>query len=411
MAAAATSRGWTSVPGSTASRSTAEGAQAPANVSDTRARPRSVVLITQSTAMGGMETHVEYLARDLHCLGIRVGVVLPPATAFDDPASRCAAAGVDVLRANTDARDGRIAQARGLRSFVSWARRRDPDVIHLHTGGATGGLAAALASRGLVRARLVRTEHDVPVDKPRWAMRSSSWLVDRLCHSVVAVSRRNATIREERLRPPPRSAVVLNGVPLPGPGTSTDRAAIRGQFAIPETSVVIGSVVRLAEGKGLDDLVHAFAILHEERPDTRLLLVGDGPLRASLETLVASLRVMERVHFAGYQASPAAFYEAMDIFCLAVPSGSMSIALLEAMAHGLPPIITFGGPEEAVVNEVTGLTSPPHDAPELARTLGRLQSDAALRAQLGSAAQEHIAANLSSRRVAEDLLHVYSDQG
>jgi glycosyltransferase involved in cell wall biosynthesis len=357
--------------------------------------------------MGGMETHVEYLAADLHRRGISVGVALPTAPAFDDSAARCTAAGIDVIRADTDTRDGRLAQVKGLQSFVRWASRRHPDVVHLHTGGATGGLAAALATRLLVGTRLVRTEHDVPAPRPRWPMRISSWCVDRLCQSVVAVSNRNAGLRAGRLRAPARSAVVLNGVPLPGPIAADCHSAIRRGFDIPDDAVVIGSVVRLADGKGLPDLLAAFSQL-PRTVDTHLLLVGDGPLRRQLEASAGELGIAARVHFAGYQKITAPFYAAMDIFCLAVPAGSMSIALLEAMAHGIPSVITFGGPEEAVIHEVTGLTSPPNDAPALACTLGRLQADPGLRARLGAAGRNHISTNLSSERVANDLIAVYT---
>jgi glycosyltransferase involved in cell wall biosynthesis len=99
----------------------------------------------------------------------------------------------------------------------------------------------------------------------------------------------------------------------------------------------------------------------------------------------------------------------MDVFVLAVPAGSMSISLLEAMARGLPPIITFGGPEEAVIHAVTGLCPPPINPPALAEAIARLIDDVPLRRQLGAAAAEHVRRHFSVQRVADDLLEVYAN--
>jgi glycosyltransferase involved in cell wall biosynthesis len=114
------------------------------------------------------------------------------------------------------------------------------------------------------------------------------------------------------------------------------------------------------------------------------------------------------MHLVGHRSDPQPFLEAMDIFVLAVPEGSMSIALLEAMAQQLAPVITFCGPEEAVLPEETGLAAPPNDPEGLARVLLRGTRDAALRARLASAAAAHVRTHFSVQRVADDMLEVYS---
>jgi glycosyltransferase involved in cell wall biosynthesis len=170
--------------------------------------------------------------------------------------------------------------------------------------------------------------------------------------------------------------------------------------------VMIGSVVRLVDGKGLDDLLRAFALLGHDRTET-LLLVGDGPLREQLEALSRELGIQDRVYFVGHHADPVPFLDAMDLFVLAVPSGSMSIALLEAMSRGVAPVITFCGPEEAVLPDVTGLEAPPSDPEGLARVLMRGTRDVELRSRLAIAATEHVARHFSIQRVADDLLEIY----
>jgi len=239
--------------------------------------------------------------------------------------------------------------------------------------------------------------------------------MDRMLSGLVAVSRRNGQLRQQRLgAPATRFAVVLNGVPLPSSSAEqrgSNRCRVREQFAIEEGAFVFGSVVRLADGKGLVDLIRAFALTGRAYPTSRLLLVGDGPLRHDLQALAEELGVVERVTFAGYHPRPAPLLDAMDAFVLAVPAGSMSIALLEAMARGLPPVITFCGPEEAVIPGETGLGSPPGDPESLAATLNALVASAEMRRQLASAAMEHVRTHFSVQRVANDLLTLYAIAG
>jgi glycosyltransferase involved in cell wall biosynthesis len=272
-------------------------------------------------------------------------------------------------------------------------------------------LAVVATGRAAPRATVVLTEHDVPPEKPDHHLRLSKSLTDRCAHAVVAVSRRNAARRRSYLgAPAERFAAILNGVTVPDlpPGLrEANRRRVRQACGLAEEAVVLGSVVRLAEGKGLHDLLQAMALVLDEYP-CELLLVGDGPLRQELEALADRLRIAEHVHFAGHHVDPAPFMDAMDVFVLAVPAGSMSIALLEAMARGVPPVITFCGPEEAVIPEHTGLGAPPCDPRGLADALLRMAREPALRGRLGHAAACHVRRHFSVGRVADDLMSIYT---
>lgn len=375
-----------------------------------RKRASSIVLGLQSTAIGGMETHVIDLAAEYQRRGIAVRVIMPRGLELDAVAARAVAAGAQVRRLTTDGRDGRSAQLRAWFGLVRSLREAKPDVVHLHTGGATGGLGFVLTARLCTRATVAITEHDVPGEHRGRRQRLTRGWLDRTAHIVVAVSRRNAGLRRERVGIRCRSfAAVLNGVPLPA-GSEKERGAgratVRADLGIGPDETVIGSLVRLADGKGLETLLEAFVIVRRERA-CRLLLVGDGPKRAGLEALASELGVHDDVVFAGNQPGPGPFLDAMDVFALAVPAGSMSIALLEAMARGLPPVITFCGPEEAVIPGETGLGAEPNNPAALAAALASLVRDESLRRALGAAAAAHVRAHFSVARVADDLLEAY----
>jgi glycosyltransferase involved in cell wall biosynthesis len=371
-----------------------------------------ILLMLPSIQLGGMETHCIDLALEFHRRGMHVAAVIPDDPKLEALESAFRGAGAQVCRLDLDARNGRAAQLRSWPGLVRAIRTWQPDVVHVHTGGPSGGVSLVAAARCAGVPTMVLSEHDVPDETlPRRQRVLRRWM-DAWTHALVSVSNRNAGLRAARLgAPADRFAVVLNGVPCATVTPSEQlehRAAIRARCGLGEDVVVVGSLVRLVEGKGLRDLLHAFAIVAGEVDcKTELLVAGDGPLRNELQQLSTRLGVAARVHLVGHQPEPAPFLDAMDVFVLAVPTGSMSIALLEAMARGVTSIITFAGPEEPVIDELTGLTAPPADPPGLARVMRRAVLDTDLRTRLGAAGAAHVRWHYSVKRVADDLLDVY----
>jgi len=369
------------------------------------------MFVLQTTAIGGMESHCVDLAGELTRRSIAVRAVVPTGDAFEPLADRFLAARVAVHRIDTDGRNGRRKQLAQLFKLARQIRTFAPDIVHLQTGGATGGTAVVALAR-LAGAAAVVTEHDVPVERPTRLARASRVLLDRWVNVLIAVSRRNAALRASRI--PPRAdrfAVVLNGVPIPEIAPEErrgNRDSVRLEYGIRADRVVLGSLVRLADGKGLPELIRAFALVHASSGSCELLLVGDGPLRRELQELTSSLGIAEVVHFAGNQRQPGRYLDAFDVFVLAVPEGSMSIALLEAMARGLPALITFCGPEEAIRPDETGVCAPPNDPAGLAAALVPMVEDADLRDRLGRAATSHVRHHYSVSRVADDVLDLYA---
>lgn len=370
--------------------------------------PRRLLFVLQSVAVGGMETQCAELVAQFVQLGLRVAVALPVSRVFAGFGEQLVAVGAQVEWFQTDARSGRAAQVLGMLRMIRFMHAWRPDVVHVHTGGVTGGIAMLAAARLGTDATVVLTEHDVPVADPGARLRLATAVKDRCLHALIALSARNADLRRRRLGVPERKFVGIR------PGVRVQRTApdgplrltIRAPFAIPQSAAVIGCVVRLAAGKGLDDLVRAFALVVRDEP-CDLLLVGDGPLRGSLEALVRDLGLTERVHFAGYQSQPGNFLDAMDIFVLAAPVGSGSIALLEAMARSIPAVISYCGPGEFLLANVTGLCAEARDHRSLAVALLRLVRDPGMRQVFGAAALQRVRRDFRIENVALDLLEVY----
>jgi len=152
-------------------------------------------------------------------------------------------------------------------------------------------------------------------------------------------------------------------------------------------------VGRLVEAKGTALLIEAVAQARGEGRDVRLVLVGDGPNRPRLETLVRGLGVVDHVHFAGAvgQDRIRSFYESADVLCLPSFAEGVPIVLMEAMAMRRPVITTrIMGVPELVEHETSGLLVAPGRSDQLRDAVLRLADDPSLRASYGEAGRRKI---------------------
>jgi glycosyltransferase involved in cell wall biosynthesis len=212
------------------------------------------------------------------------------------------------------------------------------DVVHTHLYRACvyGRIAARLAGVPNV----VATEHSLgdgqiegrPTSR---GVRALYLATERLGQTTIAVSNTVA----ERLQAwgvhRDRVEVVPNGIDAAelryDPAL---RAATRQRLGIPATARVVGTVGRLVPTKRIDELIRAMALV----PDATLLVVGDGPERSALATLAEELGLGARVVFAGATRYPHAMLCAMDVFATPSTQETFGMAVLEALAAGLPAV-------------------------------------------------------------------------
>jgi glycosyltransferase involved in cell wall biosynthesis len=208
--------------------------------------------------------------------------------------------------------------------------------------------------------------------------KTTCWLVNNHVERVVAVSGavKNALIESGISRE--KIEVIYNFIPLErfNPGL-VERNEVRRELGIDSDSIVMGTVGKLHQGKGVFELLSAVQRLVEKYPNVRLLFVGDGPERTRLEQKAQRLFMHDKVIFAGLRKDIERMYAAMDIFVL--PSTcreAFGMVLIEAMAMGKPVIATtMGGIPEIVDNEVNGILVPPQDPDALAHAIARYLED------------------------------------
>ncbi|NQU29507.1 MAG: glycosyltransferase family 4 protein [Anaerolineae bacterium] len=158
--------------------------------------------------------------------------------------------------------------------------------------------------------------------------------------------------------------------------------------------IIILFVGRLVKEKSLPTLLSAFAMAVKKSSALQLVIVGDGPERASLEAQTSLLGISEQVCFAGHQDNVRDYLFAADIFVLPSITEGISNALLEAMSVGLACLATpVGGNAEVLDHGNSGILLPPKDVNAWEQALLKVGGDADLRNQLGKAARQRILNN------------------
>lgn len=161
----------------------------------------------------------------------------------------------------------------------------------------------------------------------------------------------------------------------------------RAQLGIPDDALLLVSSGRLIEAKGFHDLIAAMAempAVFDDRP-VHLLLLGDGPYRATLEGLAMQLGISARVHFAGWVENAVAALPIADLAVLPSHKEALGNVILEAWSRGLPAISTqTDGGKYLIDDDRNGLLTPVADASALAGTLARVLSDTELRRRLAA---------------------------
>jgi glycosyltransferase involved in cell wall biosynthesis len=185
-------------------------------------------------------------------------------------------------------------------------------------------------------------------------------------------------------------------------------ANIHAEFWLPTHAPVVGAVGALTQEKGHKYLIDAAALVVREVPDARLVILGEGDLRAPLERQIKELRLDKHVILPGFRADILAFIRAFDLFVMPSTAEGLGTSLLDAMASSKATVATrTGGMPEVVSHGETGLLVPPRDHQELAGAIAQLLKDPQRREAMGRAGLERVRRLFSAERMVERTLDVY----
>ena len=304
-------------------------------------KPTPVMYVIWSLGLGGAEQVVIRLA-----VGLDRRRFSPLIVCLNEPgpfASQARRAGIEVLALH---KRGAIDLGMLIR-LVRLMRQRRPQIVHTHLWGANcwGRIAARLAGVPV----LIAHEHGMQPWRraPHFVFDA---VVARITHRILFASHQVMQTYQRKTRTAPaKCRVIPNGVAWNG--GSEDRERLRAAQGCARGDRLIISVGRLSPEKGYADLLRAFAILARRVPEARLILIGDGPERDALQRLHVQCGVQGAVTFAGAQEQVGSWLAAADLYVQPSRREGLPLAVLEAMAAGVPVIATQVGDLERLITD------------------------------------------------------------
>jgi glycosyltransferase involved in cell wall biosynthesis len=230
----------------------------------------------------------------------------------------------------------------------------------------------------------------------------------RACDMIISVSEehRQAGIRE-RVAPAQKIVTVLNGIPVDSFARKPSNEARRA-LGLESNDTLIGVASRLAPKKGAGDLIEAFSAIHQAHPNTRLVLLGDGPSRGDLEQQAARSGLADRIHFIGFRDHVADLLPAFDIVVQPSISEGLSISVLEGLAAAKPVVACdITGNREVIRSRENGLLVPPSNPAALADAICLLLHRPELARSLAAAAHADCRTRFSEHRMVRQILYFY----
>ena len=203
--------------------------------------------------------------------------------------------------------------------------------------------------------------------------------------------------------------VIPHGVAAAQPSCSTRRQLL-AKLGLPQQSRLVGLVGGLWPRKRIKDAIWVADLLKVIRDDVHLLIIGDGPHRDRLRKFRDQVVIRDKVHFLGERADVPCLLPHLDVFWSTSAREGQSVAILEAMAAGVPIVATdIPGTRELVIQEATGYMVPVGDRAAFTRWTDKLLNDAALGRRLGQAGQQRALSEFSAQKMIERHVEMYRE--
>lgn len=349
---------------------------------------RRIVHVAPGTDMGGMEKLLVEFARrtdrqyfDLSFVSLEPsGVVASEIEALGWP--------VNSMQRRPGVRPSVVAK-------LAWLlRRKRAEIVHTHnTAGYLYGVTAAVLARV---PHIIHTRHGqarAASSRQMLGIRECARFVDR----VVCVSHDSHELSIRQGIPADRVETITNGIDVE-----------RFPFTGPAHGGPAVVVARLSPEKDVTTLLRATAIVVRRIPGFQLQIVGDGRCRSELENLASEVAPDGCVRFLGERTDVPALLSRGSMFVLPSLSEGISLALLEAMACGLPAIATrVGGNAEIIVDGCTGLLVPPADPSALADAVCRLHADPGYAHRIAVAGRQRVEQAFTVQRMVQAYENIY----
>lgn len=363
--------------------------------------------------LGGTEKQALSLAKQLQQEGTELFVVtarLPRQKSFEE---------IDTVKIYRTASyfSGRIGSLCFMFSafIFLWHRRRHFDLIHVFLAG-SAALMAAFSGKLLCKKVVLKfggagPTGDIGTSNASLLGKIKLNLLKKYISIYVVPTREISDEIKQQGFVPAKIRHIANGVDIEKfiPVPAAEKARLRQELKLPGKSLILYAG-RLEKGKGVDVLLAGWPAVCQQFPMAHLLILGEGTLRASLESQAKSLVGHEQIHFLGTINDLPKYLQCADIYILPSLAEGLSNALLEAMSSGLAIVASgIGGTCEVVTNGVNGLLTVPGDYINLSQKIIFLLQAPVEQKMIGQEARRTIIGNYNIESVAKKHNCIYQE--
>lgn len=289
-----------------------------------------------------------------------------------------------------------------------------PDILHVHCSlaGVVGRMLGRLHGVPVILFTvhaLASRDHQPALKK--WLYLLIERFMDRFTdYYIVATRLYGRAVVERKIAAPSKLRVVPLSIPVPPLPTNDDRLAARRALGFQDSVAVIVAAGRMERQKGFEYLIRAMPDILSEKPNARLVILGDGPLQPDLLAIVAELRLEDTVKFAGWRDDARNLMAAADVFCLSSLWESFGYVVLEAMAVQVPIVATKvdGVPEVVDFGSCAELVEPGSPS-QLAHAIVKFLNDPAASERIARNGRQRLETCYSGMTMVERLQELYLD--
>ncbi len=373
-----------------------------------------VLQIIGNSRFGGGVYYVLSIARQLSKEGQEIFILV------ENPvcAQYFREAGFKVLSTNAFRREiSPYYDLKALGRLIYLINRLRPDLIHTHTS--KGGFIGRLAARIAKAKKVIHTVHGFAFHEfsSPFAQAFYSWLeryASRFCQRLIFVNKKDCDCaREKKIGDERKRRIVYNGINYRAIEKISPNYQLKNELRLPDDAFLLTFTGRLSAQKNPKVLIEGLPNILKDYPNTYLLLIGDDlGLEKELRVKAKRLKVYDNVRFLGFRKDCVACLKSSDCFVLPSLWEGLSISLLEAMACGLPCLVSdIKGNNEVIVDGKNGFLFPPKAPDCFAEKVKQLIASKELRRRLGEEAKRTVRELFSEEIFLRETMKIYQECG